>query len=76
MPHLTRDWSVHPVRLRNVERLQYLRVRADEGAIGLGRRVSVWLENTWRAATVTDAWDANGAGGGTVWLHLMPWPIP
>jgi len=52
----TRDFSVYPVRLRGSDGTQYLRVRADEGAIGVGRRVSVWLQNEWQRARVVEAW--------------------
>jgi hypothetical protein len=63
---VTRDWSVYPVRLRGSDGTQYLRVRADEGAIGMGRRVSVWQGNEWRLARVVEAW-ADGQGS-TLWL--------
>ena len=52
----TCDWSVYPMRLRDADKVQYLRIRADEGVIGVGRSVSVWQGNQWRQARVVESW--------------------
>ena len=49
----TRGWSVYPVRLRDVEQVLYLRVRADEGVIGVGRRVVAALHRSCTAGPKT-----------------------
>ena len=70
MATATRDFSLYPVRLRGSDGTQYLRVRADEGAIGVGRRVSVWLQNEWQRTRVVEAW-ADGQGS-MLWLDTGP----
>ena len=51
-----RDFSVYPVWIVGAPRLEYLKVRADEGTLGIGRRVSVQRtgETTWRRALVVE----------------------
>ena len=54
--------------MRAFETVQYLRVRADDGAIGVGRRVSVWQDNKWRLARVVEPWAAGF--GSMLWLDV------
>lgn len=73
----TRDFSVHPVVLRGHPSVNYLRVRADEGVIGVGRLVSVRLKDgggIWRRARVVEPWELATSGGGVVWLELLDGP--
>jgi len=68
-----RDWSVYPVWLTGAPRFEYAKVRADEGALGVGRRVSVQRngETAWRVGRVVEPrTDVSGVGGGTVWIEL------
>jgi hypothetical protein len=43
---------VYPVRVHGNNQVQYLRIRADEGVIGVGGHVSVWRQNEWRCITI------------------------
>jgi len=68
-----RQWSVYAVWITGEPTHEYAKVRADEGAIGLGRRVSVqrMKESVWRAARVVES-PANNGLGSLVWLTLAP----
>ncbi len=68
---LERHWSVYAVWITGQLKHEYAKVRADEGVIGIGRRVSVQRrkETIWRAAYVVEAPD-NNVLGSLVWLML------
>lgn len=70
-----RDWSVYPIGLIDPDgsyACTYAKVRADEGALGVGRRASVWMHRHWVRTVVTTApTDAIG-GGATLWLRPVP----
>jgi hypothetical protein len=55
-----RDFSVYPVWIAGSTKHEYAKVGADEGTLGVGRRVSIQRqgETTWRRATVTERPDA------------------
>ena len=56
-----RDFSVYPVWITGAPRFEYAKVRADEGALGLGRRVSVQRtgETIWQRARVVETTQAS-----------------
>jgi len=68
----TRDFSVYPVWITGASKHEYAKVHADEGAIGVGRRVSIQRqgETTWRRATVTGRPDGRDGHGFMVWLDV------
>ncbi len=66
-----RDWSVYAIWITGEPTHAYAKVRADEGAIGHGRRVSIQRtkETAWRAARVVESPNNNGVGS-LVWPTL------
>ena len=65
-----RDFSVYPVWITGAPCLEYLKVRADEGALGIGCQASVQLtgEKTWRRARVVEM--AQESAGFCIGLEL------
>ena len=57
-----RDFSVYPVWITGAAAHEYAKVRVEEGAIAVGRRVSIQRqgEATWRRATVAERPDGRG----------------
>lgn len=67
-----RDFSVYPVWITGSAAHEYAKVRADEGAIALGCRVSIQRrgETTWRRAKVTERPAGRDGHGFMVWLDM------
>lgn len=70
-----RDWSVYPVWIVGEPAGTYLQVRADEGALGVGQRVSIRPDAAapWRMARVVEG-PASAGDGFRLWLALEPEP--
>ena len=69
---MLREWSVYPVWIVSEPRLEYAKVRAVDGAIGVGARVEVQRagRGEWQPATVVEKPDGMDAHGHAVWLRL------
>lgn len=68
-----RGWSVFPVWITGAPAMEYAKVQALEGTLGLGRRVLVQRDKTsvWLPGTVVEKpAHLDGHGGGTVWIML------
>ena len=66
-----RNFSVYPVWITGSATHEYAKVRTDEGAIGVGRRVSVQQgETIWRRAKATEKPEDREGHGFLVWLEL------
>ena len=64
-----RDWSVYPVLIDD-ETFTYAKVRALEGALGVGRRVQFQREREeWCSGRVVEMPDGHTRGGGTVCIR-------
>lgn len=68
----TREFSVYPVWILSEPVGEYAKVRADEGVLGVGRRVSILRdgESEWRPGRVVDAPGDRDGHGHRVWLEL------
>lgn len=64
-----RDFSVFPVHFVGKPKAEYAKVRALEGALGVGHRVDVQRpgEKNWHRGRVVESQSA-----GTVWIELEP----
>ena len=68
----SRDWSVYPVWLLGAQSGEYAKVRAVEGAIGVGRRVNIQREGStaWLPAQVAEQPAGLDGHGFRVWVRL------
>lgn len=69
-----RDWSIYIVHIDGGPS-QYAKVRAPDGAIGVGRPVTIQREGEtrWHAGVVVEPpADHPPEGGGPVWVQLTP----
>jgi hypothetical protein len=67
-----RDWSVFPVWITDAPTMEYAKVRALDGALGIGRRVQVQRgQREWLSGRVVEHPEGlDGHGGGTVWITI------
>lgn len=67
-----REFTEYPIRFEGEPRMEYAKVRPEEGALATGRRVSVQREghDQWLAATIINAPPGVTVGGFVLWLRL------
>ena len=67
-----RHFSEYPVWIEGEPRMEYAKVRAEEGALSVGRRASVQREGQqqWLDATIITAPAGIVSSGFVLWLRL------
>ena len=69
-----RSFPEYPVWIEGEPRMEYAKVRAEEGALSVGRRALVQREGQqqWIAATIITAPAGFVSSGFVLWLRLDP----